>query len=169
MPRQSSERTFVIDSIEFARQWQRLSGTIALRDFERLADQLVGVEGSVSFFVAGEAQEGGDKFLSLSIEANLPLRCQRCLGTIDLPLHLKSRLLLVESGKEWPDEGLDDDSADAIAADRALNLAPLIEDELMLALPLAPRHDECKAPDFAGKNGRALPFAGLAELKKIRV
>jgi uncharacterized protein len=169
MSRQGSERSFVIDSIEFARERRQLSGEIALGRFGRLADQLVEQHGCVAFSAAGELQDDGEKFLSLSIEACLPLRCQRCLGRIELPVHLRSRLQLVAADEDWPDEELADDSVDAIAADRALDLVPLIEEELLLALPFAPRHDECKAPDFADNDGQASPFARLAELKKIRV
>jgi uncharacterized metal-binding protein YceD (DUF177 family) len=54
-------------------------------------------------------------------------------------LRIKSRLQLVGPGEEWPDEDLADDSADAIEAEKELAVLSLVEDEVLLALPIAPR------------------------------
>ena len=94
------------------------------------------------------------------------MRCQRCLGTFRFSLELVSTLLLIPPGGEWPEEELDDDGVDAVAADKAMSLLSLIEDEVLLALPLAPRHDVCSLPAAAEKTGRPSPFEVLSRLKK---
>ena len=94
------------------------------------------------------------------------LRCQRCLEGVKFTLGIKSRLQLIGPGEEWPDEDLVDDSADAVVAEKELAVLTLIEDEVLLALPIAPRHEQCESPlANAGGQGSS-PFAALAALKK---
>jgi uncharacterized protein len=48
---------------------------------------------------------------------------------------------------------------------RELDLTPLQEEEILLALPIAPRHDRCEPPAAATASKEASPFAQLARLK----
>ena len=72
-------------------------------------------------------------------------------------------------------EALDEDSeADVLVISRDFDALSLVEDELILALPLVPRHDNCpqSLPDsavdaaFEQASERPNPFAALAALKK---
>jgi uncharacterized protein len=72
----------------------------------------------------------------------------------------------VAPGDAWPDEDLADDEADAIAADKMQSVLALIEDEVLLALPIAPTHAACESPVASNGNGKQSPFALLAKLKK---
>ena len=104
--------------------------------------------------------------MQVDITGEPVLCCQRCLGGVKFPLNIRSRLQLIAPGEEWPDDDLVDDSADAIEAEKALVVLPLIEDEVLLALPIAPRHEQCESPSAnAGELGLS-PFAALAALKK---
>jgi uncharacterized protein len=69
-------------------------------------------------------------------------------------------------GEEWPDDDLADDSADSMDADQELSVLSLIEDEVLLALPIAPMHEICDSPLADAGRNRASPFAALAALKK---
>jgi len=131
----------------------------------RLAEEIVGRDGELDFVVAGKRDGDGRCFLTLSVSGKLVLRCQRCLGGMEWSAVLDSKLLLVPSGEEWPDEDLAADDCDAIAADRDLSLLPLIEEEIMLALPMAPMHENCGAPTAVEAGQCASPFATLANLK----
>ena len=73
---------------------------------------------------------------------------------------------MIAPGEEWPDDDLADDSADAIAAEKALAVLPLIEDEVLLALPIAPRHEKCESPSANASAHGSSPFAALVALKK---
>ena len=156
----------VLDSVEFARRSAKLSGVVELVRLTRLHDQIAEVGGKLNVRLAGEQDEERRNWLSLDIEGRVVLRCQRCLGGVEFPVTVATRLELVSAGDPWPDESLTDDETDAIAADPALSVADLVEDEVLLALPLAPMHDNCTLPEAAGGREDRSPFAALAVLKK---
>lgn len=159
----------VIAGLEFARLGRRLEFAVAVADLPRLADLVAGDSGQLLCAVKGElGQEGGqegDAFLVLSIDGRLMLNCQRCLEAMEYPLQLSGRLMLVPAGSPWPDEELVEDGFDAIEAGREMALLPLIEDEVLLALPIAPCHESCQA-QMSYEEDDPSPFAVLAKLKK---
>jgi uncharacterized protein len=157
----------VIDALEFARQDGHIEGEIPVTDLHRLADQLVDSQGSVACSVTGEVDRDGHAYLVLAMSGELRLRCQRCLQALVWPLQVASRMRLVAEGEAWPDEDLLDDDCDPIEADKALALLSLIEDEILLAVPISPRHEACELPAGAVTGGVSSPFASLAQLKKI--
>lgn len=157
----------VIDSLEFAREGGRLEGDVPVEALSRLADVLADNEGSLHWDLTGERGErDGRHTLTLRVWGSLNLRCQRCLGRLAHPVDLESRLLLVPPDGEWPDDELLDDRSDAIEADKALALLPLVEEEVLLALPIAPRHEDCRPPTPALDEHEPSPFAVLAKLRK---
>jgi uncharacterized protein len=156
----------VIDSLEFARSGSSLERRIEIRAMPRLAGLLVATEGSLLVRLAGRRTEDGKSWLQLDVVGEVELCCQRCLGGLRHELRIRSRLQLVGPGEEWPDEDLADDSADAIEAERCLALSSLVEDEVLLALPIAPRHEQCEAPSANAAGNGSSPFAALAALKK---
>jgi uncharacterized protein len=79
---------------------------------------------------------------------------------------LRSELLLAESEREIEAA---DDEIDRVLAGNAMDVAQLVEDEVLLALPMAPRHEKCAGSrEGAETGGRASPFAELAKLKRIQ-
>jgi uncharacterized protein len=118
-------------------------------------------------YTAHGAEGGsGQLFLDLQVGGRLMLRCQRCLQTFPFEVALDCRFRLVESGQPWPDDELVDDSYDAVAAERELDLLALVEQEVLLSLPLAPRHDDCALPESPDPGQKVSPFAALAEIKR---
>ena len=98
--------------------------------------------------------------------------CARASGTTS-PTHTRSasnRLLLIEAGSPWPDAGqvggLEDEVCDAIEASREMDLVPLIEEEILLALPISPKHERCERPESVAASVEGSPFARLARLKR---
>ncbi len=154
----------IADPLEFARRGMRMEVRLELADLVRLADVLVEKTGSVCVVVEGVEDEG-DPFLWLTIEVTPLLQCQRCLKPMVWPLVVESRLLLVAPGGPMPDEDLEEDDFDPIVAERDLDVMALVEDELLLALPIAPRHDVCESPQPRGQDDGASPFAALAKLR----
>jgi len=156
----------VIDSLEFARTGGVLERSVGLDELPRLADLLSTTAGRLSIRLEGWRDGEGKSWLQLAIAGEPVLCCQRCLGGVKFPLLINSRLQLMAPGEDWPDDDLVDDSADAIAAERALAVRSLIEDEVLLALPIAPRHEQCESPPANASQQGSSPFAALAALKK---
>lgn len=139
---------------------------MGLDELPRLAELLTTTAGSLSVRLEGWRDEQGKSWLQLDIAGEPVLCCQRCLGGMKYPLAIRSRLQLIAPGADWPDDDLEDDSADAIAADAELNVLSLVEDEVLLALPIAPRHEQCESPSASASGNGSSPFAALADLKK---
>ncbi|MDO8989644.1 MAG: YceD family protein [Sideroxyarcus sp.] len=154
-----------IDSVDFARNGKEMRGEIAVSALSRLADKLAKPDGSLTYIVCGLHEEGRD-MLEVSLQGGCTLRCQRCLGELEYPVNQVSRLWLLPADKLDEAEE-DDDEMDAIEAEPRLDVLALIEEELLLSLPFAPRHTEGKCAPAAGDlQQKANPFAVLAGLKK---
>jgi uncharacterized protein len=156
----------VIDCLEFARSSGVLERSVRLDELPRLADVLVATTGFLSVRLEGWRDGKGKSWLKVDIAGEPVLCCQRCLGGVKFPLVISSRLQLMAPGEEWPDDDLADDSADAIEAEKALAVLSLVEEEVLLALPIAPRHEQCEPPSGGAAENGPSPFAALAALKK---
>lgn len=156
----------VIDCLEFARSGGVLERSVGLDELPRLADVLATRSGVLAVRIEGWRDDEGKSWLLLEVTGEPVLCCQRCLGGVKYPLRIRSRLQLIGPEEEWPDDDLVDDSADAIAADKALAVLSLVEDEVLLALPIAPRHEQCESPSATASEHGSSPFAALSALKK---
>ncbi|MEP6505946.1 MAG: YceD family protein [Betaproteobacteria bacterium] len=117
---------------------------------------------------------GGEKqvWLALQADADVILQCQRCLLPLDESVRVDRQFRFVDD--EATAAALDDEMEDEVLAlPKSLNLRELVEDELLLALPLVPRHDACPEPlpmqfgDVEIVEAETVhPFASLALLRK---
>ncbi|MFY9329025.1 MAG: YceD family protein [Georgfuchsia sp.] len=157
----------VIDGAEFARHGNRASGSVAVADLSRVAEYLANSDGMLDCVVQGASsdEDSGHLELRLTIGGELQLRCQRCLEAMWFPLRLDKCLWLVMPGAEWPEEEVEDEGFDAIEASEEMALGSLIEDEILLALPISPRHEICGTPKRKDTKQDASPFAVLRKLK----
>ena len=155
----------VIDSLEFAREGRELSGELPLADMPRVAASLLSSEGLLSYRLTGELGARGEPLLRLELTGSLPLQCQRCLERLDSPLDVNV-LYELRSGGELTQDDLEDDSRDFLPLDRAMDVVALIEDEVILALPVAPRHEDCSPPVMRRDDGIVTPFSVLTKLGK---
>lgn len=147
-----------------------MSGTVPVAALPRLRAQLAGDDGLLQCELSGR-RENGRNWLTLSIRGQLELSCQRCLGALPFALAVDNELQVIAPGEPWPDETLEDGALslgeDAIAADAAQVVTDLMEEEVLLALPIAPKHEEgCAPPARSDDKLAASPFAVLATLKK---
>ena len=156
----------VIDSLAFARAGSTAVGFIELATMPRLAESIADQQGRLTCRVSGSRDAEGKSWVTLEVSGSLALVCQRCLKNVAFPVDVRSRLLLVPAGQPWPDEELAEDGYDAVAAENEMGLSSLIEDELLLVLPIAPMHDICEAPMPLIEELDPSPFAVLAKLKK---
>ena len=159
----------LIDSFEFCRKMQQLSGQTAIADMARLSAELADSQGELRWSLAGGTHPSGLSQLKLQVAGEVHLICQRCLTTYALPVATDTVLVLAHDDAEADanEARLDDDSIDVIVANTALDVLALVEDDALLALPLSPRHDVC--PDGAEaavvKDKKESPFAVLKKLK----
>jgi uncharacterized protein len=110
-------------------------------------------------------------WLHLLADADIVLQCQRCLLPLDEAVHVDRHFRFVAN--EETAAALDDETEDdVLALPRTLNLRDLVEDELLLALPLVPRHAVCPEAvpmqfgDVEEVEEKGNPFASLALLRK---
>jgi uncharacterized protein len=155
-----------IDSLDFARRGGELSGEVPVAELPRMTDLLADSEGKISYVLRGLAGKDGNPQLELIVDGVCNLRCQRCLNALTYPIKLVARLRLVSEG-EVDNTDIEDDEVDSIPAEKRLDILALLEEELLLSLPIAPKHGlgECQIA-VDGLNRSNNPFAVLAGLKK---
>ncbi len=158
-----------------------LAGQWPLAGMKRLVDSLfepAAVASVIDWSASGALlpASGGEPEVWLQLRASVAvsLQCQRCLQAVMQPLAVDRRLRFVRSEAEAErlDEASDDD---VLVLLPRLDLHELTEDELILALPLVPRHEgPCPDPlpmpadDLPGEEPAANPFAALAALRNSR-
>ncbi|MEO7151496.1 MAG: DUF177 domain-containing protein [Burkholderiaceae bacterium] len=164
----------------FAKQAGELAGRLALDDLERLAemqlpDSAQTASPRIEWTARGEARpvRGGpaEVWLHLSAQVPMTLQCQRCLEGVRADVRASRSFLFVHG--EAQAAALDEETEDdVLPLTRSLDLRLLVEDELLLALPLVPRHlPTCPQPlpapaEGAVEEAAASPFAALAVLKR---
>lgn len=156
----------VIDSLSFAREGRSLQGELPISGLERLHDVLAEIAGSVVFRLNGRIGRQDKPQLLLEVSGRVPVICQRCLGRLDYPLSIDSVLELIADEADLSQDELEDDTRDFLVAQKELDVVALVEDEIILTLPSAPRHDDCALPDSNTRGTKVSPFAALAALKK---
>ena len=165
---------------EFAQRGRELQGDVAVAALPRLAASLHGdasglaglrVHWELRGMLRDDASGQAQPLVRLRVRVELPLLCQRCLQTSWHRLDDSATLRLVDQEPELDAEELESDE-EAFCARHPVDVAELIEDQLILALPLVPMHEECPQalPTRAGPDAQqqapASPFAVLAGLRK---
>ncbi len=148
----------------------RLQGEIPVRNMARLKPLLCTAESKVSLMLQAGVDGQHIYFIAGHIETAVKVICQRCLGPMPLPLAADFRLGLVRAQDQAG--SLPDEYDPLVVPEGELAVVDFLEDELILALPLAPRHEElsqCQAHGFILPRDPSVaetrhPFAALATL-----
>ncbi|MDA8384332.1 MAG: YceD family protein [Betaproteobacteria bacterium] len=150
-----------IDAMDFARHRRALHGKIPAAQLERLRGLVSGDDAMVEYSVSGGVDDEGRLVLDLGVRAVLPLVCQRCLEPFGFPLDRRSRLLLAKDERQY-DELDRDEAVEVILAERRLRVDRLVEDEILLSLPMAPMHplSQCAAAQWIGEPEAKAPGEG---------
>ena len=160
---------FVIDAFDFSRINGSREGVTPVAEMTRLTKDCFDQSGTITWKVAGATSKSGYPQLTLSVSGTVQLMCQRCLSPFAYEIDSSTLLMLAkdDAHADEIDEILDDEAIDVIVGSRTMNVADLVEDEALLALPFSPKHEVC--PDTAliesVKTEKKLPFAGLKVLK----
>lgn len=171
------------DARAFAESAGVLDGDDPLATFDRLlaerhadGDSGVPVRWEVHGEVRPDAAGRPSVWMRLKAAVDLPVGCQRCLGPVSVSLDVDRWFRFVAD--ETMAEAEDDESEeDVLALEPKPDLLALIEDELLMAIPLVPMHQTCPQPLAPASGGadhtdeitadtRPNPFATLARLKK---
>lgn len=167
-----------LDIAPFAAAATTLSGHNLLLNYERLMHETQGLggENALKWSARGELKPDptgqAQAWLHLGVEVVLPLTCQRCLGPVDVLVQMDRsfRFVATEAQAELED---DESLEDVLVQSQDFDLADLIEDEVLMDLPVVPRHDHCPVAlklsvadaAFEAEAPKPNPFAVLAGLK----
>jgi uncharacterized protein len=187
-----------LDVASFAAESARLDGDFAIAELPRLASSECPPEGGVTdrdgasmiWSVHPEAEERRvrwhaqgelrsvaglppEVWLTLKADATVLLQCQRCLRPLAMPVEAVRAFRFVDDEETAAalDEEIEDD---VLVLPRALDLRALVEDEMLLALPVVPRHEQCPETlprsfgDDELEEDIEHPFSKLAILRKDR-
>lgn len=173
-----------VDPLALSRRRATLDGPTGSRQFSRLSAALADAADEVTIdwqarFIPADETSHGYAGLQLSCQADLAIPCVRCLAGVTVPVRVDQHFCLVRDENRAATMDQEASDYDVIAVGEQWSLLALIEDELLLALPIMPRHENCEPhPALAGDAGdnagsddadddRQFPFAGLAsQLKK---
>jgi len=175
-----------LDVRSFAQASGQIGAEAPLARFARLVEELfesslAEVPASVQWRAEGSLRTDSQGaapaiWLHLQAEAVVPLQCQRCLGSVETALEVDRWFRFVAD--EATAEAQDDESEeDVLVLEPLMSLYDLLEDELLMALPIVPMHETCPVPVVmqasdpgiapeSDDNPPVHPFAALAQLKK---
>lgn len=197
-------RTFVprkLDMGAFLESGEALSGDLPVGELPRLSEglcpdfdltSLPHVTWSAQGRLVPQRMSPPQMWLDLEARAELAWECQRCLQPVTESVHVSRSIRFAKDEAEAAALDAESDE-DVLALSRVFDLLELVEDELIMAQPIVPRHDVCPtdvstlmhndaetpvpgaAPEPAEAaadasattaSGRPNPFAVLAALKK---
>ncbi|OIQ86113.1 hypothetical protein GALL_320530 [mine drainage metagenome] len=155
-----------INSLEFAQGSHQIHGTISPRELGRLGEVLFSPDGMLDYVLAGSVKAGRPE-ISLQLKGELTLTCQRCMGPIRHAVDTVTRFVVVPDPGMLPAPEDDQDDVDYLVADPRFDVLALVEDEILLELPMAPLHeaDACGVAAAGAKEQKESPFKVLQGLK----
>lgn len=167
----------------FAQEGLPLAETTLLQNMERLVPETHGLQpdSTVNWKAVAELRAGSgtqeDVWLHLQADAVVPLTCQRCMAPVETPVAVDQWYRFVATEEIAMAED-DESEEDLLVMEPQFDLLAVLEDELLMALPLVPMHEQCpvapvlsagtiELPDGASEaSEKPNPFAVLAQLKK---
>jgi uncharacterized protein len=133
----------VIDGLQFARAAMERRGRVGIEQMPRLARMQCSTEG-LDYRLSGGRASNGKPCLRISVRGELRLPCQRCLSPLPLAIEVDAELQLAESEREIVGA---EDNIDRVLVSRRMDVGQLVEDEVILGLPMVPRHEVCPCAD----------------------
>ncbi len=173
-----TNQPFFFDNVAFAKKNEHLAGELSLADCPRLNELLVRSAenahsnsrpaGTISYQLQGKSDAVGQHLLDLAITTNLTTTCQRCLNEMPLKLSLKFNYLIGDvSDTDIGATDIDsEDDLDMQQASQTMDIVALIEDEIIMAMPIAPIHNEDCGEIITQSGEKPNPFAVLKGLIK---
>lgn len=144
-----------LDVFEFAHSARQAAGSVRVTQLPRMLNEVPAeaperdtsftwqAEGSTQPELQDDGSEAAQPYLRLAVHGVVWLECQRCLTPYEQRFDVDATYRLVQTEEEADAYPLDDDELDVIVGSRQFDLIDLIEEELLLSLPLVPKHDVC--------------------------
>lgn len=165
-------QTQLLESVNFARQVElnrTIDGVYPLSKLKRLSEVLVSNEG----YVSAKLEFGhsvGFACLKGKVSAKLLVECQRCLSPMDIEVAGRFKFALVSSEDEF--ELVPEEFEPLLLEGEEQSIIDLIEDELLLALPMVTAHENAcsdylvkQEAEVKAEKEASHPFASLKALK----
>ena len=163
--------SYLIDPKHLSSKPLVLEGTFKPDELERLEDSVANGEGELRYHITAALDPQRRKVVSCIIKGFVFLTCQASLEAFRHEISVDDRLVLVDEESQLPPVEEESDTEDYLVADEPLDIRDLVEDAVLLALPMVPRKPGLEEPregDGTPAVERPNPFAALASLKKPR-
>jgi uncharacterized protein len=164
--------TTLIEPKELALKGCHLKGTVALAQMTRLHYNLCEVQGEAQIDWLFSIDEKQRSTIQGNLYAQLSIQCQRCLQPMPWLIDKKIALIILTNEQdEQNDEEIPAGYETIILTNTPVSLITLVEDELILALPIIAKHNECpfneyQLSDHLNESFKNNPFHVLSALKK---
>lgn len=163
----STDLPSTIEPEKLAVSGERLAGTLGFDDMHRVKELILNPDGEVSFALCFDRDDKGFVRITGDIRSTLKVTCQRCLN--EMEFHLANPVKIGVARDQDEMKLLPDFLEPYVSGERVIPLHRLIEDELLLGLPMSPLHEPemCPAVNMTREHapGRHSPFAVLKDLK----
>lgn len=162
------EDDFLIDPAQLSTKPTVWSGTFVPADLERLEDSLANGEGELRYRIVARLDSQRRKVVSCIIEGFVFLTCQVSLEAFRHEVAIADRLVLVDDESQLPSIEEESDAEDYVMADKPLDIRDVVEDAVLLSLPMVPRKPGVGEARREGEQepAKPSPFAALASLKR---
>ena len=164
----SEDDDFLIDPDRISDKPLAWRGTFVPADLERLEDAIADERGELRYEITAVQDRQRRKVVSCIIEGFVFLICQNSLEAFRHEISISDRLVLVEDESRLPSVEEESETEDYVVADEPLDIRDLVEDAVLLALPMVPRKPGLEGTALREDAAAATqsPFAALAGLKK---
>jgi uncharacterized protein len=144
-----------LDVFEFARSGRQAAGCVRVLQMPRMLAEVPAdaperdtaftwqAEGSTQPELQDDGSEAAQPYLRLAVHGFAWLECQRCLAPYEQAFDIDATYRLVMTEEEADEYPLDEDELEVIVGSRQFDLVELIEEELLLSVPLVPKHEVC--------------------------
>ena len=178
-----SSEPSALKRIDFcAPQSYKGAGFLSIPDLPRLANEAStvaagdGFEWEIETYFEDSPGSEPHQIMNLGLKGRIHLVCQRCLQDCAIDLTEKRRFVLVTTDEEADEYPIEDEEQEPLVVNQHFNLLETIEDEVLLSLPLIPKHPDgfCEPhsstfgveSDEEALNERDNPFNILKNMKK---
>lgn len=161
----------LIDPLAFAAEKRELRGSLSPAEMDervRSHEYLAGNASPLRIVLRGGKDKWQRPFLDLHVGGDMQLMCQCCMKPLAFELDENARIVLFADEGRLDEAMLSDNELEGMVAEREISVRTLVEDQILMAMPYAPRHENCGVPTGAADSGRPNPFAVLAWLKSSK-
>jgi uncharacterized protein len=160
-----------IDPTHLSSKPLEFEGTARPGDFPRLMESLANGDGELRYQVSARRDPQRRAVVSCIIEGFVFLSCHVSLDTFRHPVSIDDQLVLVDDESGLPPMEEESDTEDYLVVDEPLDVLELVEDAVILALPMMPLKpglERSEADTKVQPEEKSSPFAKLSSLKKTQ-